>query len=206
MGGRFGRAGDDDRLGCHHHVADRLESGFAQRLPGVHDIGDGVGDAEADGDLHGAVDLDDRGLDAAALEVASDDVGVGAGDAQAAEAFGRQFAVPGDGVAEFRAAEAQRHDLGGGRGRVEVQVAAGDADVDDALGDVHGDVARAQEEELDVVLGVGQAELSAGARAAIAGLGDERDGGVRERSLVGECDLEHGESLGIRGAGRRLPG
>ena len=63
------------------------------------------------------------------------------------------------GEVERRAAEAEReHLLGLGAG-VEQQVAAGDADVEGALADVQRDVARAQVEELDAVLGVDEGEL-----------------------------------------------
>ena len=82
------------------------------------------------------------------------------------------------GEPERRAAEAERHELLGGGAGVEQQVAAGDADVDRARADVHRDVAGAQEEELDVVVRVGQHELAGVAALAVAGLAEHLGGGA----------------------------
>ena len=68
------------------------------------------------------------------------------------------------------------------RAGVEQQVAAGDADVEGALADVHRDVARAQEEELDVVVRVEQVELLGVAALPVAGLAQHLGGGRRTAS------------------------
>jgi hypothetical protein len=60
---------------------------------------------------------------------------------------------------EPAAAEAEVEDLVGLGARVAQQVAPGDADVQRALADVQRDVARAQVEELDTVLGVDERQL-----------------------------------------------
>ena len=74
---------------------------------------------------------------------------------------------------------------------VEQQVLTGDADVELARPDVDRDVARAQEEELGVVLGVEQDELAGVAALAVPGLDEHLTGGLGERALVRNGDAEH---------------
>ena len=107
------------------------------------------------------------------------------------------------GVAEGRAAEAElEHLLGRGAG-VQQQVAAGDADVQPAGTDVDGDVARAQEEELDAVVRVGEHELPRVRALAVAGLAEHGGGGLGQRALVRHGDAEHG-TRPFQGWDRRL--
>ena len=96
------------------------------------------------------------------------------------------------GVPEGRRAEAERHQLDGGRAGVEQEVAAGDAAVDGAGADVDRDVARAQVEQLDPVVGVGDDELLGVAPDAVAGLLEHGGGGLGQRALVGDGDAQHG--------------
>jgi hypothetical protein len=56
---------DEHAFGFEQRLAEGLEPGGAQRRAGLDDIGDGVGDAELDRDLDGAVELDGRRVDAA---------------------------------------------------------------------------------------------------------------------------------------------
>ena len=77
---------------------------------------------------------------------------------------------------------------------VQEQVAAGDAGVDGALTDVDGDVARPQEEQLNVVGLVDEHELTARAAGAVARLGEHGDGGVGQGALVRDGDTQHGGS------------
>ena len=93
---------------------------------------------------------------------------------------------------EGRRPEAERHQLVGVGPAVEQQVAPGDADVELPGADVGGDVARAQEEELGVVVGVVQHELARLRALPVAGLAQHVGGGLGERSLVGDGDAEHG--------------
>ena len=96
----------------------------------------------------------------------------------------------GAGEAEAAAAEAERqHLLGLGAG-VAQQVAAGDADVEGALADVQRDVARAQVEELDAVLGVDERQLLGVLALAVAGLAQDLGRGLGQRALVGDGDAE----------------
>jgi hypothetical protein len=69
-------------------------------------------------------------------------------------------AEPGAREPERRLREARVQDLLRGRTTVEQQVASGDADVELARADVDRDVARAQEEELGVVVRVLQHEVA----------------------------------------------
>jgi hypothetical protein len=96
-------------------------------------------------------------------------------------------------VAEGRTTEAEREDLLGSAGRVEQQVAAGDPDVELAGADVGGDVARAQEEELGVVLRVDEHELALVVPLAVAGLASICSG-PGEGALV-----RHGDAISIVG-------
>ena len=57
--------------------------------------------------------------------------------------------------------------------------------------DVDGDVARAQEEELDAVLGVGQHQLAGVAALPVAGLAEHLDGGLGQGALVRDGDPQH---------------
>ena len=77
---------------------------------------------------------------------------------------------------------------------VQQQVTSGDAGVHGALTDVHGDVARTQEEQLDVVGLVDEHELAPRAAGAVARLGEHGDGGLGQRALVGDGDTQHGGS------------
>ena len=98
------------------------------------------------------------------------------------------------GEPERRASEPERQVLDGRGLRVEHEVAAGDTDVDRARPDVHGDVPRAQEEELDVVVRVGQHELAGVATLAVPGLLEHLDGGLGQGALVRDGDPQHGRS------------
>ena len=70
-----------------------------------------------------------------------------------------------------RPSEAERQVLDGGCGRVQQQVAAGDADVDGPRPHVHGDVPGPQVEELDVVLRVRVHQLAGVPALPVARLG-----------------------------------
>jgi len=77
---------------------------------------------------------------------------------------------------------------------VQEQVAAGDAGVHGALTDVDGDVARPQEEQLNVVGLVNEHELTARTAGAVARLGEHGDGGIGQGALVRDSDTQHGGS------------
>ena len=90
-------------------------------------------------------------------EEGRDHADVRRGDAHARQVGEVGVAAGRAGEVEPAAAEPERqHLLGLGAG-VEQQVAAGDPDVEGALPDVQRDVAGAQVEELDAVLGVDEA-------------------------------------------------
>ena len=91
-----------------------------------------------------------------------------------------------------------------GRRGLQQHVAAGDADVEGAGGDVDGDVARAQVEELGVVVGVVDREVLGAAALAVAALGEHLGRGLAQDALVGHGDAQHGErapAVGGRGGG-----
>ena len=103
----------------------------------------------------------------------------------------------GAGEAEGGRAEAQRQDLvdvvvdlG-----VQVQVAAGDSDIEDAAADVHGDVTGTEVEELHVVVGVDHDQFAVVAALDVAGLQQHGRGGFGQGSLVGKCYTQHGAVL-----------
>ena len=77
-------------------------------------------------------------------------------------------------------------------------VETGDAHVELARGDVGRDVARAQEEELRVVVRVLDDELARRVRGRIAGFAQHGAGGFGELTLVGQGDTEHVLLLGMR--------
>ena len=66
-----------------------------RRGAGLDDVGDDLGDAELDGGLHGAVEVDDGGVDAVVGEVLGDDALVGGGDRHARRSRSTPLAVPG---------------------------------------------------------------------------------------------------------------
>jgi hypothetical protein len=86
---------------------------------------------------------------------------------------------------------------------VEQQVATGDAEVEVAGADVDRDVARTQEEELDVVLGVGEDELTMVRALPVTGLAEHHARWLRERTLVRYRDAQHGSSVDGVGGGQR---
>ena len=75
------------------------------------------------------------------------------------------------------------HLVDGGAG-VDEQIPAGDAEVEVTRGDVGGDVARAQVEELDVVVGVEAGEILVVGALAVSGLAQHLGGGGGETALV----------------------
>ncbi len=174
--------------------------------PGLDDVGDDVGDPERDGGLDGAVEAHDRGARCRARRGASRP-GPGSWSRPGGPTRRRaRSTVPGR--AANRKVESPKpsaiistaSDAG-----VEQQVAAGDADVEGAGADVDGDVARAQVEELDVVVGVGDARApwgrgGCGSRPPqhLAAAGSDSDPllGTAMRSMGGGA-------LAVRGGRRR---
>ena len=191
--GRHGAGpGDQHRLGLQDGVAEDLQPRLAQRAAGLDDVGDDVGDAELDAGLDRAVEPGHGGVDAALLEERADDADVRRRDPRAGQlARGRSSARPG-----------RRSGTGCGRSRgrgprrpwrrVAQQVAAGDADVERALADVQRDVARAQVEELDAVLGVDERQLLGVLALPVAGLAQDLGRGLGQRALVRDGDAEQG--------------
>ena len=138
------------------------------------------------------------GADAVLLEVGAHHAGVGRGDPLAGE-VGDVGELPARArEAEPAAPEAEVDGLLGLGAGVEQQVAPGDADVEGALPDVQGDVAGAQVEELDVVLGVDERELLGVVALAVAGLAQDLRGRLRQAALVGDGDAQRR----ARGPGR----
>jgi hypothetical protein len=74
---------------------------------------------------------------------------------------------------------------------IQEHVAPGDPDVDCARSDVDRDIARAQIEELDVVVRVQDHEFGTGAPLAITGLPEHERGGFGEHALVGHRNAQH---------------
>jgi hypothetical protein len=192
--GRTVRAGTSDqhRLGLQDRLAEDLEPGVAQRAPGLDDVGDHVGDAELHARLDGAVEAGHGGVDPVLLEVAAHHSGVRRGDALAAQVADRAGRAQRRREVEPRATEAEREHLLGLRAGVEQQVATGDADVEGALADVQRDVARAQVEELDAVVTVGEGESLGVGALLVAGFAQHVDGRLRQRALVGDREAEKG--------------
>src|SRR4029077_1282770 len=121
---------------------------------GLDDVGDHVGDPEGDRGLDGTVEAHDRGRDAVVGHVLLDQSGVARGDPVTRDVANRGRGAGAGGVPEGRRAEAQGHQLDGGRAGVEQEVTAGDAAVDGAGAHVDRDVAGAQVEQLDPVVAV----------------------------------------------------
>ncbi len=186
------RARDQDRLGVENHVPDDLQSGGLHGAPGLDDVGDHVGHPELDAGLHGTVEADHLGVDAALLEMTADHSDVRRGDALAGQVVEGVERARASREPEPRPAEAEPAYLLGLGAGVEQQVAAGDADVEGALTDVQRDVARPEVEELHTVGGVEQAQLLGVVPLAVAGLAQDLGGGVRQRSLVGDGDPQQG--------------
>jgi len=140
--------------------------------------------------------------------------GVGRRDALAGQVGDGGGDAGATGVPEAGGAEAEGADLGGRGPGVQQQVAAGDADVEGALADVDRDVARAEVEELDAVLGGDDGQVLAIRALAVAGLGEDVGRRQREGALVGEGDAQgagfrggvgHGCSLRVRDGWAAVP-
>jgi hypothetical protein len=176
-----------------------VQPGRAQRRPGLDHVADGVGDAEPAGGLHRAVQLDHRGGDALLVEEAPQQHRVGRGDPLAGQLVDALDAgLHRAGEAERGAAEAQRHDLhrcralSDGRRGLEEHVPPGDADVQGAGGDVDGDVAGPQVEELGVAVRVVDGEVLGAAALPVPALGEHGGRGLAQDALVGHGDAQHG--------------
>ena len=115
---------DQHRLRIAQRVAEGHQIVQAQRAPGTHHVGDGVGHAELHRNLHSTVEPDDRGFNASLRQVFSHQVRVGGGDPLAGQ-VGRRPVPPGRPcVAEARRPETQRQAFAHRRIRIEHQVAA----------------------------------------------------------------------------------
>src|SRR5690606_17962977 len=162
----------------------------------LDDVGDHVGNAQAHARLHGAVQVHDRGrLDALLRQVLGHERRVRRRDpppGDVRDLGDRLLGADGRRVPERRAREPEAEVLDGVGARVEHEVTPGDAHVDGARPDVHRDVTRAQEEELDVVLGVGEHELAGVTALAVARLAQHLGRGPRQGALVGDGDAQHG--------------
>src|SRR5439155_17256130 len=144
-------AADEQRGGLQDRLADHLQAGLAQGGAGLDHVGDHVGDAEAHGVLHRAVEPDHVRGHVVVGQVPVHDARVGGGDALPGQVVDLDHRAGAGGEAERRAAEVQVEHPLGRRAGVDQQVPAGDAQVQVAGADVGGDVAGAQVEELDVV-------------------------------------------------------
>ncbi len=95
--------------------------------------------------------------------------------------------------AERGSREAESLDLAcAGHAGVEQQVTTRDAHIDRTGTDVGRDVLGAEEEELDVVLGVDDMQGLGVPASGVARLGEHVGGGLGERALVGNGDAQHG--------------
>ncbi len=185
-----GRIGDEDRLRL-EDVADLAQAVHHERGAGRDEIDDGLGKAEAGRDLDGARDRDDVDRDALGLEEATGRVGVGGGDAQAAQVFdGPVRRVVGNGGGQAAAPVPELADpwqLGAG---LREEVDAGDAEVRHAVADELDDVVRADEQDVEVVV------LDAGHEAAVvlveheSGIVKEPKGGFDHPPLVRDGEPE----------------
>jgi len=92
------------------------------------------------------------------------------------------------GIAEGRGAETQRYRLERRGTGVQQEVTTGDPAVQGARADIDSDVSRAQEEELDVVVDIGQHELLGVATTPVTSLAQHLGGGLGQRALVGHGD------------------
>jgi hypothetical protein len=131
---------------------------------------------------------------------------IGGRDADALEVLERGESPGGARETEGRAAESELLDLASGLLHVEEEIATGDPDIECAGGHVRGDVTRAEEEELDVVLGVDHVQGLGVAAAGISGLREHLGGSLRERALVGNGNAQHvwlSDRIGMGGAHHR---
>ena len=89
---------------------------------------------------------------------------------------------------EGRVSEVQREQFLGRGAGVQQQVATGDAHLDRAGADVDSDVPRPQEEELRIVVRVGEDELTAVGPLPVTRLVQHRRGRLGQQPLVGYRD------------------
>src|SRR5690606_19493160 len=109
-------------------------------------------------------------------------------------------------VPERRPPEPELHVLHRVRTRVQQQVTTRDAHVHRARPHVHRDVTRAQEEELDVVVRVGQHQLARVTTLAVPRLAQHLNGGLGQGPLVGDGDTQHDRTFASGDQGRQGQG
>jgi hypothetical protein len=125
------------------------------------------------------------------VQEAGDQSRVRRGDPGVGQIRRRRISTRTGGKAERRRAEREvEHlfDVGAG---VDVEIAAGDAEIQVTGGDVDGDVAWAQVEELDVVVGIEAGEVLVISALAVSRLAQHLDGGGAEAAFVGYGDTQH---------------
>ena len=69
-------------------------------------------------------------------------------------------------------------------------IIAGDAEINDAVADIKGDVAGAQKDKIDIIFGVADHEFAAGAYATVSGAFEQRNCTFRQGTLVGYRQLQ----------------
>ncbi len=181
---------NENGFGGHDRLAEELEPGPLQGAAGLDHVGHRVCHAESHRRFDGAVELDQPGADAVAVQVLAHQTGVRGGDALAGQVCDGPGRSPGCGEAKPGAPEAQRQHLDRRGGRVDQHVAAGDAQIEGALADVHRDVARAQVVELDPVVFVEQHQVFGVVALSVARLAQHLGGRLRQGALVGHGDFQ----------------
>ena len=170
-------------------VTHDAEPGLLERRTGFHHVDDGVGHAEAHRDFDGAFEHHEVHR---LLVEAFHDMREARGNCLVFQFVQRLYrAVVRDGGAHLGGTEGEVQHLHRGALRLGVEVDAGDTRVNDAAAHVHGDIARAQEEEFDSVLRVelGQSLVRLGSLVT-AGL-QEFLRGLKKHALVRESYLDH---------------
>lgn len=111
------------------------------------------------------------------------------------ELFDGQPRLLRDREAEARTAEAERKELDDVGAAVLLQVAPGNAEVEDPVADVERDVARTQKNEINVVHAVADHELPAGAGALVARFAEQADGVLGKSALVRYRQFQHDKAV-----------
>ena len=181
---------DEHGLRIAQRVAEWHQVVQSERATRSDDVGDGVGHAELDRDLHRAVEPDDRRLNPSGGQVFSHQVGKRGGDSLSREIFHAPLSALWRRVAERRRSEPEGEPLAYGCVGFPRQITAGDSEVQLPRTDVDRNVFGPQEEELHVVDRVDDRQVLGVGTAPVPGLGQDLGGRLGQRPLIGDGDAQ----------------
>ena len=175
-----------------HGFSHDLKTRFAQGGTGFHHIGDGIGNAQTDGNFNSTVKFDDGAAHAHLSKFAAQKFRITCCNAFAVKFFGIFDRTLGGGEAETGFADGKGEKFAYLCAAVGGKVASGDTGINDAFTDVKGDVAGTEKDKFDVVIIVFYDQFPAASATAVSGGEKKFDSAFRECAFIGNGNFKRG--------------